>query len=229
MAIFDLDYTLFVKNMLPPRKRMERFISYLTVLTYPLQWLRDIIFDDYYQGINYNAYSALDTYNIGDRLKWEENGLYICIQPTTAGIPPSNTDYFYKISHEYVGINTRVNYTGQKKVLEYALNKHFNTTFNQPPTDSEIYLVTNITDVNYFVSGIGEDLSSCAALDSATATSAVGTSYTYNAYELSIYVPNTKLASIAGEIAPYTNAKEAVLSFANDLIIGGIQAEVIGY
>lgn len=229
MSIYSLTYSIFWKQMLPPFKRLVNNLAWGAVVTKPLQWLRDLFFDDYADGLTYSLYGGATNYMIGDKVKYTTNGLYICIVDNTQFIEPTNTTNWYKISDEYVGVRHRANYNGQKKVLEYALNKHFNTTFNQPPTDSAIYLTTNPTDTNYFAVGVDYSNTSSAAISGLLAIDFVGTSYNYDQYELTINVPNATLGLIAGESAPYPNAKRAVLAYANKLIFAGIEAEVVGY
>lgn len=229
MSIYSLTYSIFWKQMLPPFKRLVNFLAWGAVVTKPLQWLRDLFFNDYADGLTYTLFGGATNYMIGDKVKYTTNGLYICVVDNTQFIEPTNTNNWIKISNEYVGLRHRANYTGQKKVLEYALNKRFNTTFQQPPTNSTIYLTKTQTDTNYFAVGINYPNTSGAALNGFHALDFVGISYSYAQYELIIHVPNTTLSLIAGEGVPYTNGKKAVLNYANKLIFAGIEAQVVGY
>ena len=47
--------------------------------------------------VNKGLYSAETAYTKNDIVTGSDNIVYVCIQPTTAGIPFTNTDYFSKV------------------------------------------------------------------------------------------------------------------------------------
>ena len=47
--------------------------------------------------VNKGLYSAETAYAKNDIVTGSDNIVYVCIQPTTAGIPFTNTDYFSKV------------------------------------------------------------------------------------------------------------------------------------
>ncbi len=63
----------------------------------------------------------------------------------------SNPFYWVKVQQNFIGAAERANYSCQKIIYEYALNKWFNTTFRQPVSGtSDIYIETNTVDDNGF-------------------------------------------------------------------------------
>jgi hypothetical protein len=216
--------------MLPPLKRVSKFLAFGYILVKPLQWLRDVFFDSYAGALTYSDWDISTSYSIGDKVKYTDYCSYISLTNSNLGNVPTDTVNWYLISNDYVGLRQRSNFTGQKLLLEYALNKHYSTTFNQPPTLSDIYITTNLIDVMPFTTGSLATNTSSAALNSATAQDFVGTSYTYDTISLTINVPNATLNTIiGGEVAPYPKAKQSVLTYSQKLIFAGIEAEVVGY
>jgi hypothetical protein len=131
-----------------------------------------------------------------------------------------------------VGLIPRANVTGQKLLLEYVLNKHFNTTFRQPAVGtSDIYVENLHVDTATFLVGVGSADSSSAALNGETARDFVGIEYDYNQYALIIWVPSATLFAISGslESSPYPEAQKIVLFYANRFIFAGIKAQVAEY
>lgn len=230
MSIYTLDYNLFWRQMMPPLKRVARFLALGYIWMKPLQWLRDVFFNDYALALSYVDWDISNSYSIGDKVKYTDYCSYISLTNSNLGNLPTDTTNWYLISNDYVGIEPRSHYTGQKLLLEYALNKHYSTTFNQPPTLSDIYITTNSIDVFPFSVGELATDTSAAAISGVYAKDFVGTVYTYDTISLTINVPNATLATIiGGEIAPYPKAKQSVLTYSQKLIFAGIEAEVVGY
>ena len=58
-----------------------------------------------------------------------------------------------QVQPNFIGANERASYSCQKLILEYALNKWFNTTFRNPPSVSDIYITVNNITLNSFYYG----------------------------------------------------------------------------
>jgi hypothetical protein len=229
MGLFDLTYSNLGEQLLPPRKRLTAMIAWVGgVLLSPLQWLHDLFNLWAFNKDNTKDYELATVYSVGEMVKWLDGSVYICIAATTAGILPNDTNYWLKYSDYDLGLYWRANYTGQKLQLEYALNRNYSTTFEQPPNPSEIYVTTTAIDTNGFTVGIDSTETSTAAVNG-DAEFFVGESYTYDVYSLIIYVPTATLAALEGESSPYTKAKKRILTYANQLIFAGVTAKVEAY
>lgn len=169
---YNFDYNSFADNNVPPAHRKTKILSWFYVILSPLQWLHDWFFTYTVDGLLYNNFDTATNYSVGDVVKnfylnagtFEGNGdlaIYICIQDTT-GETCDNVDFWYKIADDSIGLN-KYNLIDSKVILlEYALNKVFNTaqiplTFNQPSTGvrSDIYIETT-TYQNQFYVGVTE-------------------------------------------------------------------------
>ena len=136
--IYDIDFNLQSDQLNNPPRRMPKIKAFLHSLMYPLQWIRDLFFNDYVNGMQYPAYSKIILYNIGNRITYGNRSNYECIQPAL-NISPLNTDYWIKIQDVYLGMYERSHYNAQKIMLERVLNTYFNTT----PTTAPLIYITN--------------------------------------------------------------------------------------
>ena len=144
MGFYDITYSQQIKNLLPSNKRKEKIIAFIQALVKPIQWLRDALFSTYLNGFIGDKWDNSTEYIYGQRVIYIDGGVYECVQ-TCTGITPTNTDYWANVTESWIGLNERVNYNSQKLILEYALNRYFETSFFPPPLSSQIYIVTNLS------------------------------------------------------------------------------------
>lgn len=119
------------QDNLPVDKRLPKFIAWGAWLLTPLQWLRDLIFGDYYAGSTAALWAGSTTYAYGNRVCYVDNAIYECINPAgiTSSTPPNqDTTNWMKVLDTFVGLYERSLYTGQKTMLEFALNRYFKVT-----------------------------------------------------------------------------------------------------
>ena len=144
MSFYDLDISKQAKILLPPDKRYNNTIAIIAALLSPLQWAHDLLFNSYYVGSSAPAY-APGTYNYQDEVIYNKQVYSSLIDNNTDAPTTSN---WILIQNNFIGVQERALYNGNKLILEYACNKEFSTTFRQPndpvnPTPSDIY-ITNI-------------------------------------------------------------------------------------
>lgn len=229
--IYEIDFNDRGNDAMPPNKRKPRILSLLYAFLWPLQYLRDLFFNTYVKGQYSAEWGPIPTYTKDQVVMFVDYQLYIAIQNVPIMTPCIDTNFWVLVS-DNVGLRQRANTTGQKLSLEYVLNKHYGTTFRQPAIGtSDIYVVNNHIDTNYFVAGIDGGESSFAAISGEDAKEFVGTGYTYESESLVIFVPNATLDAISqsSESAPYLLAQKIVLFYANRFIFAGIIARVEGY
>lgn len=177
--IYKITYSLQATNLLPPNKRSSPFIAWLTSLTYPIQWSRDLMFNTYANGdSNIILYNATISYIKTNRVRFN-NGLYECIlTPPKIGIDPNNTLYWNQIQADWRGVRERIKYNGQKLILEYVLNRWFNTVFRQPSQgNSDIWIQQLVTDDGSFLIGAVESSTAMIAGDEFYQTDLIPNNY----------------------------------------------------
>lgn len=222
MSIYDVDYTIVGPQLLPPDKRRTRQMAWIKCLLYPLQYLHDILFVSYKQGSTAPQYAG-GTYNQGDRVVYFFS-VYESLIPSNTALPTDTTSWA-KIQENFIGVNERVKYTGQKIILEYALNKWFVTQFRQPPSLSDIYITVNSIPTNLFVSGATSQDSSSVFLYSSSeyiSNDSLGTPVK----NMNVNIPLAVFNALALTDA---ERESIVRGFVNKYITAGITYNVITY
>lgn len=183
--IFDIDYGLQTLEHLPVDKRVEPNISIGKSLLSGLQWLRDLYLGDYKTGAVVPNYSS-GTYFFGNKVIYNK-AVYLCIVEFTNN-PPTDSYSWQQIQQNFLGVDERVLYNGNKVVYEYALNRWFGTTFRQPNLQSDIYISNNTRPTPVFIVGDNSSDSSSSFLK--TSSEFVIDSYTIsNIKNFTIHVP----------------------------------------
>lgn len=228
MSIYDYDTDLFNQQMTPPTKRLTKFNAWGKAVLTQLQYTIDLIFGNYADGDISADYSNVTVYSIGDRVRYTDKSVYEYINDTPdSGNAPTDVLYWRKILQTYVGVRERAKYNAQKMVYEYALNKWFNTTFRLPSVGvSDIYIVTNTVDINYFVSGVDGASSSGAAISGAKSVEFVGTSYTYSGNYYTIFVPVAVFTALGSTLA---EREAQITNFADRINLAGLTYNIDTY
>lgn len=112
------------KNLLPPHKRLAKYIAIGTVYTKPLQYLRDTWFGDYLFGASYAYYVASITYVKGEKRLYFNNAVIECTVAHTAGLSIDLSKWKF-LQPFKGGVFERLNYNDMKIVFEEVLNKYF--------------------------------------------------------------------------------------------------------
>lgn len=229
MPIYDIDYTIQTGNLLPPNKRKPKYLAWLIVLTYPIQWLRNIFFSEYTEGSTAPFWVIHNNYAIGDRVRnASDHGVYECIVAIVNDLiqPSSDPARWIKIADNYVGVREREKYTGQKLSLEFALNKWFRTTFNQPPGTPDIYITNNVLKVFPFIVGGLESNSSSVVSDELFADSFIVDDYNFGVPAFTIFIPVAVWTALSSNAA----ARDPIVrSFANKYVIAGMTYDIQTY
>jgi len=183
--IYDIDFYSFGVQMLPPDKRKNNIISFLSVLLLPLQWLRDLWFSEYTTGSTALPFDNSSPYQKYSRVLYNKS-VYESLIDNNSDIP--TTSNWFLVQNNFIGLSERILYNGNCLVLTYALNKWFGTTFNQPPVLSDIYISTNTVINPVFLIGQNESDSSDISTDDSSEF--IGTNGTISAQiNLTIHVP----------------------------------------
>lgn len=159
MSIYDIDYSKQVPRLLPPDKRFTRTVAWLNILLSPIQYLRDLWFGSYRTGSSAPTWVNTDPYPKYAQVKYSNKVVYESLVDNNTALP-TDTAYWRVAQQNFIGLSERIQYNGQKLVLEYAMNKWFGTTFRQPPNTPDIYITRNSIPVSVFRVGGIEDISS---------------------------------------------------------------------
>src|ERR1035437_10379486 len=241
-AIYAQDESLIAQSLLPPQKRLTNWIAWLTVQLTSNQWLRDLIFKDYYGGSISPLWATGNPYNYGDRARYTDNSIYEVINinglAPFSGDPPLNPSDWIKVLDTWIGVAERVRYTGQLIVLEYLLNKYFNVgapglPFTGASHVNQIYISKNyVNSTDFWMPLDSVNAISFMPLASKFATSFMPlTTSTLNANAFTIYVPNASIAGINAMI-PASSAdtyKTLITNIVNNYVRAGRTFSITNY
>lgn len=228
MGFYDIDYNDLVFNVTPQTRRKPRFISWLLSLLAPQKNVSDLFFDVYVGGATYPYFNPLVTsYPKGTRVTFL-GAIYEAQIVVLGGALPTNTNYWTQIVADYRGVNERVRYNSQKILLEFILNKWFNTTWLQPddpfnPTRPEIYVDSNLTDNQVLTSYYTENAESNVYYYDSLTYAYVLNTYTFNQPAFTIFIPSWL------PIALGVDANNQIRAIADKYVIAGITYDIQTY
>jgi hypothetical protein len=163
--------------------------AWIKALFTPNKWNHQDVYVDYKQGSSYPYYTVSTHYSLGNRVIYNES-VYECILPvgTTTNNPSTTPSEWRLYENFFIGVDERILFNHSKIVLEYALNKRFNTIFKQPPLLSDIYITNEPISNAPFIVGYTEEFSSSSY--SFFSNEFVIDSYSLSfVYNYTIYVP----------------------------------------
>jgi hypothetical protein len=187
MSIYNLNFNQKAVELAPPDKRRPIFIKWVQSLLSQNQKLHTKIFIDYKTGATYANYVPSTPYAAGALVIYGESVYESLVNANTT--TPDDATKWRIYQNSFIGVDERITYNHVKLSLEYALNKRFQTTFNQPPLISDIYITTNSKGINPFIVADTEAESSPSYRDGSTEF--IVNSYTVGAtfYNFTVYVP----------------------------------------
>lgn len=224
MSIYDITYSQKAIELIPPDKRSNENIAWVQSLLNQNQYIRDKYLGDYNTGANYTIWAIATNYNKGYRVIYK-GSVYESLINGNIGNQPIEGKYWTLYQKNFIGASERVYYNGQKIVLEWALNKWFNTTFRQPPLVSDIFIDNNTPAITCFI--VGKDNSNSSIVFSDRSSEPI--SYAYNApifYNATINVPVAVYNAL--DTIP-VNREKIVRNFADLYIPAGITYNITTY
>lgn len=69
----NITYSIQANWIMPPVKRLSKMLSYLYAMLNPLQWINDLFFTSYRQGITLSLWNIGSSYGKGDRVISDDN------------------------------------------------------------------------------------------------------------------------------------------------------------
>lgn len=163
MAIYDLDTIELAYRNVPPDKRHPKIMAFVISLLSGVQVNIDA-YQLYREGDDYLPWDSGAAYSIGDIVTYQ-GVQYISLQNANTNNRPAASPTFWLVTNpNAIGADERIRYQPNKLIFEYALNKHFGSTFRQPPATSDIY-ITNSAYFNpsFIVGGIESNSSAVYA------------------------------------------------------------------
>lgn len=221
-TIYDINFNTLAVQVIPPDKRYSRMVAWVRMLLSPLQYLRDLWFGSYRSGSTAGAWAA-GTYAKYAQVKYNK-AVYESLVNNNTSVPTTVANWKV-VQNNFIGLSERILYSGQKLVLEYALNKWFGTTFRQPPSQSDIYITNNPIGVAFFRSANVEDISS--SVSNSGSSEYVINNYSFNVqFNFTIHVP---VAVYNALDTTGLNNEKIFKSFAGQYIPAGLTYQIITY
>lgn len=159
MSIYDITYSQKAIELLPPDKRYSKENLWVQNLLNQNQYVNKKYLQDYNFGASYPLWAIATTYSKGNRVIYK-GSVFESLVDTNVGNQPIEGAFWTLYQLNFIGVSERIYYSGQKIVLEWALNRWFHTTFRQPPLVSDIFIGTNTPKVATFIVGRSDNTSS---------------------------------------------------------------------
>jgi hypothetical protein len=228
MSIYDVNFSITSVELLPTHKRDGKVEDVTISLNAPLNDL-SLIFQYLREGSTAGDYNAGTTYVFGEFINYQRR-VYFRNEVTdgyVAGITPNTEEYFTKVLDNNIGLDERIRFGPQKIILEYALNRIFATTFNQPPVLSDIYIERNDSgEDGFFVGEDDEDTASAAQVDQYAEWFVAELDGDLSMADYTVFVPVAIWTALAGTSQERDNI---ILSVVNKFKLFGYTADVDTY
>lgn len=227
MSIYDVNFDQCVQELYPTHKRLDVLLKKMYSIIKPVNEL-NLMFKYFREGGTFAAYNPVTVYTFGQYVQYQRRIYYRneVTEDYGAGIYPLDSKYWTLILNSFIGSDERVKFGPSKIVLEYALNKIFGTTFNNPPATSEIYIQNlNTTDSLFFVGEIDSVTSTISQSDQ-DALYLIPQVETVETYDYAIYIPVAVWTALA---ATPTERDSIVTSVANQYRLVGYTFKIITY
>lgn len=219
MGLFDINIAQLVKSLLPTKHRTTEKLKQNEGLLSGFGRSAKIL-KDYKEGSTASPYSA-GTYGKYDQVIYNQ-AVYESLKGSNTDAPDIGSSWI-KIIDLFLPSNETQYYDANKISLEYALNRYFGTTFNNPPTLSDIFIDTNVNANPTFVCGLIESQSSAVGIDSSEQF--VPLTYTATALlpSFTINVPIAFYASLGAD------AEQIIRNFADNYVATSLTYNINQY
>lgn len=226
MGLFELDTDYIGEQLMPPKLRKDKHLSWLKVILKPLSNLFNIDFKDYTLGVSYDLWDSGDTYSFGNRVIWTDKRVYESLADSNFNNLPSDTTKWLLCQNIFIGVDERVKYNSQKLLFEFALNRFFMV---DPLPADQIFIDNNFVDVgSVFLMGTTGQSSSLMPLNSVNQIHYMGLVPAYQTVtnDYTINVPIAVFNSLGSNDA---NRETAIRNFADLYNLAGMQYNVVSY
>jgi len=221
-TIYDIDFSKFAPQMLPPDKRYTRSVAWLKILLSPIQYLRNLYFGSYRTGSTVIVY-APGTYAKYVQVRYNKI-VYESLKNGNVDLP-TVTASWKVVQQNFIGLSERIYYNGQKLTLEYGMNKWFGTTFRQPNNQSDIYITNNALAISVFRVAADEDSSSVVFNETSS-------EFVINDYSFAVtfnFTINCPVAVYNALDATAQNREKIFRAFVDKYVPAGITYNIVTY
>lgn len=177
-TIYDISTDQAAIDQFPPDKRNPQTLALMQALLYAAQWSRDLVLGSFKTGSTAPVWSA-GAYTLYYQVKFGKS-IYECVTDGTTNDPTNTTDWRL-IQENFIGVDERIKYNGQKIVLEWALNTEFDGVFRQPVTglNSDIYITNIAASLAGFRIGADESGVDVSSIGQDTSSDSIGGTYPF--------------------------------------------------
>lgn len=229
--IYDIDYDQCINDLYPTNKRLPIMLNKEYALMSGVSFIQKLHSYFIFGTIESN-YDSTINYAFGSLVIFQRKVYYRneIVEGYAIGQNPT-TSYWSLALNDFIGASEKAYFGPGKMVLEYALNRIFQTTFRQPigisPPNSDIYIVNNITNQPQFYIGIDDSESSYVVLNDTEANQYI----TYSDLDstiknFSVMAPNAVLIALDSDPV---KAKAIIGSVVTRYKLSGYTFNVIGY
>lgn len=233
MSLYSVAFSTFNRLLLPHKKRKAKILALFAVIAKPLQYLRDLLFDSYYDGFTGGVWAndPLLDYPKGTRVRYTDRAVYETILETVVStVPCTDTTKWRKVQDLHIGLKNRIQWGAEKLLLERALYEwfvDFGAIWNYPLSLNSIYIVTNALDLGVFMVGENsDDTSNAVDINTNEDEYVMEGNYSDEIYSFTIYVP-TALHTQLGSDTDERNGQ--IMAVADKLIYAGMKYNIITY
>lgn len=219
MSLYDVDIALFARNTAPSVDTTEEDLAMRRGLLSAMGRVFDSL-KDYKEGSTAPIFSG--TANLYDQISFN-NAIYECIVAVTSNDPAGAPQDWSLILPSAVGSDETQIYNSGKLSLEWALNKRFGLTFNQPPNTPDIYIQTNVITNIFFRVGAVETTSSAVGFALSTEFIPFDALVTPSPPNFTIFFPTADYASLG------VNAESIIRSFVDRYVAYSITYNIQTY
>lgn len=204
---YDVNVAQQAVELLAPDKRDTNYVTLVKSLLNCVQWCRDSIFHSYKKGSTASHYAA-GYYNMFDQVIYNK-AVYYSMEGYNTALP-SDIRRWIKIQDNFLGVDQRVKFNGQKIVLEYALNLHFEGIYRPigSSAKSDIYII----NAPYVIAGfrVGGEEKYSSSVGRSDSSDTVGLTYPF------VQISNFEI-KIQATVYSLTN-EQAIRNFVNKYI-----------
>jgi hypothetical protein len=154
-AIFDINVQQIVRDLLPNEARDVETLKASNGLFSGFNRMHQTFLDTKRVADAWTGWVVwiASTWTLGERVIYFPTGEVFEVVVASTTTEPTTSDDWVKIQDSFIGVDELVRFNGLKLNLEFALNRRFMTTFNQPPTLSDIFISLTGAGISSFIVG----------------------------------------------------------------------------
>jgi hypothetical protein len=240
-SIYDINYAARFSDLLPPSKRLPKWLGFMACFAAPLQWNRDLVFGDYAIGSTASNWVTATPYPYQQRVIDVDGGVYELQSLTglTSATPPhQDPANWIKVLNTFLGVRQRAR-TLSKLSMETLLNVTFQVaSFSWQqwsgafPPYTQIYIVnTPPQNTAFWLSnGAPGSLTTFLGNSGSNSSAYLGNTYATGVSSFIVKVPVAVYAAIGANLPPsIPTAEDKIRSILDPYVQAGKLYTIIQY